>query len=190
MNAPAHLRRTVAYLGGRGSFSEEACQRFLPACELMPLADFEAVATAVCQGSADVGVLPIRNSVAGPIDAVRVLLAHPELRMVGEEDVDIRLHLLASNGTSLGAIREVASHRAALRQCKTFLADHQLAAVEAPSTSEAARQVADAKDPSRAAIASEVAADIYGLTIVARDVQGDRASITRFAIVERRDHYA
>jgi len=190
MNPPQHLRQTVAYLGGRGSFSEEACQIFLPAFEPMPLADFEAVAMAVCQGSADVGMLPIRNSVAGPIDAVRVLLAHPELRTVREEDVDVRLHLLASNGTSLSAIREVASHRAALRQCGPFLAEHRLAAVEASSTAEAARRVADASDPLRAAIASEIAAEIYGLTIVARDVQGERASITRFAIVERRDHYA
>lgn len=190
MNAPSNLRRTVAYLGGRGSFSEEACQRFLPACELMPLADFDAVAMAVCQGSADVGVLPIRNSVAGPIDAVRVLLAHPELRTVSEEDIAVRLHLLASNGTCLSAIREVASHRAALSQCKPFLAKHGFAAVDAPSTAEAARSVADASDPSRAAIASEMAADIYGLTIIARDIQGDGESITRFAIVERRDHYA
>ena len=190
MNAPCHRRRTVAYLGGRGSFSEEACQRFLPACELMPLTDFEAVALAVCQGSADVGVLPIRNSFAGPIDAVRVLLAHPELRTVGEEDVAVRLHLLALDGASLGAIREVASHRAALGQCKPFLAEYRIAAVEAPSTAEAARRVADAKDPSRAAIASEIAADIYGLTIIARDIQSDGESITRFAIVERRDHYA
>jgi len=190
MNAPSHLRPTVAYLGGRGSFSEEACQRFLPAYELMPLPDFEAVAMAVCQGSADVGVLPIRNSVAGPIDAVRVLLAHPELRTVGEEDIDVRLHLLAPHGSNFSAIREVASHRAALRQCKPFLAQHQLRSVEAPSTAAAAQQVADASDPSCAAIGSEIAADIYGLTVVARDIQGDRASITRFAIVERRDHYA
>ena len=91
--------RSVAYLGGRGSFSEEACQRFLPTCELMPMPDFEAVAVAVCQGTADVGVLPIHNSIAGPIDAVRVLLAHPELRTIGEEQIDIRLHLLATTGT-------------------------------------------------------------------------------------------
>jgi len=182
--------RTVAYLGGRGSFSEEACQMFLPACELMPLPDFEAVARAVCQGSADVGVLPIRNSVAGPIDAVRVLLAHPELRTIGEEDLDVRLHLLAPRGAGIDAIRHVASHKAALAQCAVFIATRDLAAVEAPSTAEAARQVADDGNCEQAAIASEAAAELYGLTILERDVQGSAPSITRFAIVERRDHFA
>lgn len=183
-------RQTVAYLGGRGSFSEEACQRFVPQCELMPLSDFEAVARAVCQGSADVGVLPIRNSLIGPIDAVRVLLAHPELRTIAEEQLDVRLHLLADEGTRIGAIRIVASHRAALRQCAAFLATHDFATAEAPSTAEAARQVAAGGDHERAAIASEVAASVYGLKILQRDVQGAAPSITRFAIVERRDQFA
>lgn len=183
-------RRTVAYLGGRGSFSEEACQQFLPACALMPFPDFLSVARAVCQGSADVAVLPIRNSLAGPIDAVLALLGHPELRKVGEEELEVRLHLLAPRGTTIGAIREVASHGAALRQCAAFLTERQITAVEAPSTAEAARQIADGTDPARAAIASEIAAEVYGLTILARDIQGKRASVTRFAIVERRDQFA
>ncbi len=189
MNAP-EARRTVAYLGGRGSFSEEACHRFLPSCTPLPLPDFEAVAEAVCQGSADVAVFPVRNNLAGPIDAVLALLAHPELRKVGEEELEIRLHLLASRGTGIGAIREVVSHGAALKQCATFLAARRLSAVEALSTAEAARQVANGGDPARAAIASEIAAGIYGLTILARDVQGEAVSITRFAIVERRDQFA
>lgn len=186
----SEARRTVAYLGGRGSFSEEACQRFLPTCTLMPLPDFESVAEAVCQGSADVAVLPIRNSLAGQIEPVLILLAHPELRKVGEEELEVRLHLLAPHGTAIDAIREVASHSAALDQCAAFLAAHRIAAVEAPSTAEAARKVADGTDPARAAIASELAADIYGLTILARDIQGESASVTRFAIVERRDQFA
>ena len=190
MSKTATARRTVAYLGGRGSFSEEACQRFLPTCDLMPLPDFEAVAMAVCHGSADVGVLPIQNSIAGPIDAVRVLLAHPELRTIGEEQLDIRLHLLAAEGTSIGAIRTVASHKAALKQCAAFLAMHKFSAVAAPSTAEAARQVAEGDDRSRAAIASEAAADAYGLIILQHDLQGEGANITRFAIVERRDQFA
>lgn len=182
--------RSVAYLGGRGSFSEEACQRFLPTCELMPMPDFEAVAMAVCQGTADVGVLPIHNSIAGPIDAVRVLLAHPELRTIGEEQLDIRLHLVAAAGTKIGTIRIVASHKAALKQCAAFLATHDFATAEASSTAEAARQVAEGDDPTRAAIASAAAAETYGLTILQRNLQGEGKNVTRFAIVERRDQFA
>jgi prephenate dehydratase len=182
--------RIVAYLGGQGSFSEEACQRFLPDCDLMPLADFEAVAIAVCQGSADVAVLPIHNSLAGPIDAVLVLLAHPELRTIGKEQLDIRLHLLARTGTDLAEVRQVASHRAALRQCAAFIATHDLCTVETPSTAEAARQVAQGSDPARAAVASEAAADLYGLSILAHDIHDKTGSITTFSIVERRDQFA
>ena len=187
---PGHAPRTVAYLGGRGSFSEEACQRFLPHCALMPVDDFEAVAMAVCEGSADVGMLPIHNSLVGPIDAVLVLLAHPELRTVGEQELEVRLHLLGGRDTRIGAIREVSSHKAALAQCAAFFQGRKFAAVEAPSTSEAARDVAEANDPTRAALGSDIAAEVYGLTVIQRDVQGDAGSITRFAIVERRDQFA
>ena len=190
MNAKGKTGRIAAYLGGPGSFSEEACKRFLPECELMPLFDFESVAMAVCQGSADVAVLPVHNNLAGPIDAVLALLAHPELRTVGEEHLDVRLHLLARTGTHISAIREVASHRAALDQCAAFIARCDLRRVERSSTAEAARQVAHAADPARAAIASEEAADIYGLAILARDIQDEKGSITRFSIVERRDQFA
>lgn len=182
--------RVVAYLGGRGSFSEEACQRFLPECDLMPMADFEAVALAVCQGSADVAMLPVHNNLVGPIDAVLVLLAHPELRTIGERELKIRLHLLARNGTRMDAIREVSSHRAALDQCAAFVTQHALGTVVTPSTAEAARQVSETTDPARAAIASEAAAELYGLSILARDVQDDAGSLTRFSIVERRDQFA
>lgn len=190
MSASAKAGRVVAYLGGRGSFSEEACQQFLPECELMPLHDFEAVAMAVCQGSADVAVLPVHNNLVGPIDAVLVLLAHPELRTVGEKELQVRLHLLGGNGTQIDAIREVASHRAALDQCADFVARHDFGTVMTPSTAEAARQVAEGGDPARAAIASEMAAALYGLSILARDVQNEAGSITRFSIVERRDQFA
>ena len=190
MSASGKKDRVVAYLGGRGSFSEEACRKFLPECELMPLQDFEAVAMAVCQGSADVAVLPVHNSLVGPIEAVLVLLAHPELQTVGEEELQVRLHLLGQNGTQIGAIREVASHRAALDQCADFVAQHNLGTVVTGSTAEAAREVAEAADPTRAAIASEEAAKLYGLSILTRDVQNKAGSITRFSIVERRNQFA
>lgn len=190
MSVSGMASRVVAYLGGRGSFSEEACQQFLPECELMPLQDFEAVAMAVCQGSADLAILPVHNNLVGPIDAVLVLLAHPELRTVGEHELQVRLHLLGQHGTQIRAIRKVASHRAALDQSAVFIARHNLGTVMTRSTAEAARQVAQATDPAQGAIASEAAAALYGLSILARDVQDEVGSVTRFSIVERRDQFA
>lgn len=182
--------RTIAYLGGNGSFSEEACRRFAPAHDLMPLGDFAAVAKAVCQGSADVALLPVSNSRAGPIAIVHQLLAHPELRVVGHETLAVRLHLLALPGSSLERIATVASHPAALVQCASYLARRGWTATPLASTAEAARQVQLSGDPTRAAIASEPAAAIYGLEVLAHDVQGRDDNVTCFAIVERREHYA
>lgn len=188
MSAPSSP--VVAYLGGSGSFSEEACRRFMPAHDLMPLGDFAAVARAVRQGSADVGVLPISNSLAGPIAAVRTLLAHPELRVIGEQMLDVRLHLLGTPDASLQAIRHVSSHRAALLQCQRFLAERPWSTNATTSTAEAARQVAAAADSAIAAIGSATAARIYGLRVLARDLQDEADNVTRFAIVERRDQFA
>lgn len=182
--------RVVAYLGGAGSFSEEASRRFVPAHELLPLGDFRSVARAVCQGTADVGVLPISNSRVGSIDAVRTLLAHPELKVVGKERLEVRLHLLAPPNASLSSIRDVSSHHAALVQCDAFLAKRSWTRRSAPSTVHAAQEVAAAANPARAAVASEAAAMTHGLEIIAHDLQGEGENVTVFAIVERRDHFA
>lgn len=186
----AATARIVAYLGGHGSFSEEACRRFVPTHALMPLGDFTSVARAVCEGSADVAVLPVSNSRVGPIAAVRHLLAHPELRVIGEEVLGVRLHLLAPPGSKLEGIARVSSHPAALTQCRSFLAERAWALTQTESTAEAARQVAAAGDPARAAIGSDAAAMIYGLDVLARDLQGGAENVTCFAIIERRDQFA
>lgn len=182
--------RVVAYLGGHGSFSEEACRRFMPAHQLMPLGDFASVARAVAQGSADLALLPVSNSRVGPIATVRQLLTHPELRVVGEEVLGVRLHLLGSKGSKITAITRVSSHPAALIQCEPYLVGRSWTATPTASTAEAARQVALSNDPTRAAIASEAAGAIYGLQVLARDLQGEAENITCFAIVERRDQFA
>ncbi|NJC06599.1 prephenate dehydratase [Sphingomonas kaistensis] len=182
--------RIVAYLGGHGSFSEEACRRFVPAHQLMPLRDFASVARAVCQGSADLALLPVSNSRVGPIATVRQLLAHPELRVVGEEVLGVRLHLLGCSGSTVDAVRRVSSHPAALVQCEAYLGERNWTVAPTTSTSEAARQVAASNDPTHAAIASEAAAVLHGLQLLSRDLQGEAENVTRFAIVERRDQFA
>lgn len=182
--------RVVAYLGGHGSFSEEASRRLAPAHELMPLADFAAVGRAVYEGTADVGVLPLSNSHAGSIDAARILLAHPELRVVRQEAIDVRLHLLGTAGATLDTVSQVSSHPAALIQCRRFLEDRPWVTNPAASTACAAQDVAAAGDPAKAAIASHAAALAYGLEVLANDVQGEEENVTLFALVERRDQFA
>jgi prephenate dehydratase len=186
----AATARVVAYLGGRGSFSEEACRRFVPTHNLMPMADFAAVAQAVAQGSADIAVLPVSNTHAGPIAAVHQLLSHPELRVVGEEQLGVRLHLLGLHGADVAGIKRVLSHPAALMQCARYLGEHAWERSVMASTAEAARQVALLGDTTVAAIASSEAAAVHGLALLAEDLQGSGENVTRFAIIERRDQFA
>lgn len=156
----------------------------------MPLDDFESVARAVREGSADCGVLPSANSRVGAIAAVRALLGHPELRVIGEAPLSIRLHLCASAQTTFTQIDMVASHPAALAQCEHFLSRQTWRRVNLGSTAEAARMTAAAADPARACLTSETSASLYGLTILARDVQDEANNHTTFAIIERRDQFA
>ena len=186
----AATARIVAYLGGQGSFSEEACRRFVPAHELMPMADFASVAQAVAQGSADIAVLPVSNTYAGPIVAVHQLLAHPELRVVREQGLGVRLHLVGLPGATVAGIRRVMSHPAALTQCARYLGEREWERSAMVSTAEAARQVTLLNDPTCAAIASSEAAAAHGLKTLAQDLQGEAENVTRFAIVERRDQFA
>lgn len=182
--------RVVAYLGGRGSYSEEACRQFVPTHDLLPMADFASVAQAVCQGSADLALLPVSNTHVGPIAGVHQLLAHPELRVIGEQKLGVRLHLLGLPGAQVDGIRRVLSHAAALTQCARYLGERSWERSVMASTAEAARQVALLGDRTCAAIASSEAARAHGLEVLARDLQGEAENVTRFAIVERRDQFA
>lgn len=186
----APLTGTVAYLGGAGSHSEEACRRVAPACGLMPLGDLAAVVQAVREGSADLAVVPVSNSMAGAIPSVRELLSHPELRIVGEEVVPIRQHLLGVPGARIEDVRTVTSHPAALIQSEPTLSQWPWARTEAASTSAAAMAVAAAADSEWAAIGSEAAAAAHGLVVLAWDLQGETENLTRFAVIERRDTFA
>ncbi len=187
---PARGKGVVACLGGRGSFSEAACLKLLPGHELLPLGDMEAVLRAVREGSADLAVVPVANSHAGSIEEQRRLLTHPELRTIGEEVMEVRQHLLGQPGASVANITRVSSHPAAFAQCEAYLAGQPWVRTEAASTALAAAQVAGTGDPAWAAIGSEVAAEIHGLAILERDLQGEALNETRFVVVERRDSYA
>lgn len=188
--ATASPRGTVAYLGGHGSFSEEACLRHVPGHDLLPLSDFASVLRAVREGTADLAVVPVENSLAGEISAVTELLGHPELRVVGEEKLEVRLHLLAPAGATIETVRKVSSHPAALTQCGAWLDGRTWEREALASTAEAAARVAAAADRGWAAIGSEVAGALNGLELLARDIHGGAENVTRFAIVERRREFA
>jgi prephenate dehydratase len=127
-------------------------------------------------------MLPLRNSRAGPVEEVAQLLAARPLRVIAEYDLPVRMHLLGVAGADLAGIRTVTSHPMALRQCADALAALAVTTQAAPNTAVAARALAD---PACAVLASEAAAQAYGLIILRRDVHDDPDNVTRFARVVR-----
>jgi prephenate dehydratase len=178
------VRPIVAYQGVPGAFGEEACRRFLPDHEPVPLPSFAAVAEAVLAGEAELGMLPRVNSTAGPVPGMEDLLRRDGLAIRASHSLPVRLHLMARPGTALEAVTTAVSHPVALGQCVEFLAKTGLAAEQADNTAMAAQALAG---PGMAAIASEAAASAYGLTILIRDVHDRPDNATTFCVVERSD---
>ena len=172
----------IAYAGAEGAFAHEACLEFAP--ELRPLAveSFGAVVAAVEGGEAEAGMLPLRNSRAGEVDEVRVLLENSALRISRECPLPVRMHLLGIEGATISELRAVTSHPVALRQCAASLDRLGLDTRAAANTAVAAREL---RDGDVAVLASEAAARAYGLTIIKHDMQDDPNNVTVFGIVER-----
>lgn len=172
----------IAFQGEIGAFSEEAARILFPEHEPRPYPSFEAVFDAVHHGQADRGVVPIENSLHGSVHSNYDLLEEHELRITAEVSLRIRHSLLALPDVRLNQIRKVKSHPQALGQCRHFLRE-QLPDVEivpAYDTAGAARDVADAADPSVAAIASSRAGGEYGLATIAEGIESNHQNYTRF----------
>jgi prephenate dehydratase len=176
---------TVAYPGRDGAHSAAACDRLFPdGAELVPLPSFSAVAEAAQTGAVAHGVLPIESSLSGPVAETHDLLYASSLCINGETILPIRHCLVGPADVTLSEVRVVHSHPAALDQCRRLLAAMPWAtAVAAATTADAANAVAAKDDPSEAAIASERAAKLHGLTVIAGDVGDHPDAYTRFVAV-------
>jgi prephenate dehydratase len=177
----------IAFQGEPGANSHIACADVYPGHEPLPCATFEDALAAVSSGEADLGMIPIENSIAGRVADIHHLLPHANLHIVGEYFLPIHFQLMAVKGASLAGVKTVESHVHAIGQCRRFIREHRLKAVVAVDTAGAARQVAEAGDKSRAALAPKLAADIYGLDILAENVEDEAHNTTRFVILSRED---
>ena len=176
---------TVAYQGIPGSFSEQTVhETFGDACAAEPCTTFENVMLALQSKKAAYGVLPIENSSTGAITEVYDLLRKYGNYIVGEHKVKVSQNLLGVSGASVEDIREVYSHQEGLNQSREYLAAHpQWAQIPYQNTAISAKYVADSKDPSKAAIASLRASELYGLQVLQRDTNFNKNNFTRFIIV-------
>ena len=175
---------TVAYPGREGAYSAAACDRLFPAARLIPLPTFSDVVDAVAAGRVRFGVLPIESSLVGPVAETHDLLFDSPLSIVAEAILPIHHCLVGPGEIELPEVREVHSHPVALDQCRKLLASLPGApATAAPTTGGAAADVARIGDPAVVAIASERAARIHGLTILADNVGDHPEAYTRFVSV-------
>ena len=178
----------IAFQGEPGANSHIACQEALPEMRAVACATFEDALTAVSDGSADFGMIPIENSVAGRVADIHHLLPESGLFIVGEHFHRVRHCLLAVKGARLQDLKEVHSHTQALGQCRATLRALGLEAVPAADTAGAARRAAELKDKSRGAIATRLAAEIYGLEVLKSDVEDEDHNTTRFLVLARERH--
>jgi prephenate dehydratase len=173
---------TVAYPGREGAHSAVACDRLFPAARMVPVPTFSDVAEAVATGRTTFGVLPIESSLVGPVNETHDLLWDSPLCIVAEAILPIRHCIVGPEPVALEEIREVRSHAVALDQCRKLLASMPWAtATAAGTTGDAAAAVAALDDRTVVAIASERAARLNGLTVIAANVGDHPEAYTRFA---------
>ncbi|KAI4322219.1 hypothetical protein L6164_021931 [Bauhinia variegata] len=178
-------RLRVAYQGVSGAYSESAAQKAYPNCEAVPCEQFDTAFEAVERWLVDRAVLPIENSLGGSIHRNYDLLLQHSLHIVGEVKYAVRHCLLANHGVKIEDLKRVLSHPQALAQCENTLTRLGLVREAVDDTAGAAKHVALHKLEDAGAVASSGAAEIYGLNILAQDIQDDSDNITRFLMLAR-----
>ncbi|MFY9240930.1 MAG: prephenate dehydratase [Roseovarius sp.] len=180
------MTKSIAFQGEPGAYSQQACLKTYP--DLTPLAckTFEDAIEAVRSGQAELAMLPVENSTFGRVSDVYHLLPESGLHIVNEAFVRVSIALMALPGVALEDIKQAMSHPMLLGQCRAFLAKHGIERVTGADTAGSARLVAELAGPSTAALAADLAAEIYGLNILAREIEDEGNNTTRFLVMARK----
>jgi prephenate dehydratase len=182
--------KKIVFQGEPGANSHIACADVYPDYEAVPAATFEDCFQAMARGEVDLAMIPIENSLAGRVADIHHLLPDSGLHIIGEYFLPIRFQLMALNGATLQSIKTVESHVHALGQCRRIMREHGYRAVVAGDTAGAARIISESDDLTRAALAPRFAAEIYGLNILAENVEDAAHNTTRFVILSREPEHA
>jgi prephenate dehydratase len=175
---------TVAYQGHAGAFSDVAARELVPGAESRGYPSFDAAAEALARGDVDYAVLPVENAIAGPVPRnYELLWEHPVLRIRGETMLPIELCLIGTSGATVDRVQEVRSHPVALEQVHRLIAARGWRRSTASDTAGAVREIVALGDDTVAAVGPALAAEIYGGTILAREVQDETQNYTRFFLL-------
>src|SRR5580693_7454737 len=182
--------KKISFQGEPGANSHIACNEAYSGYEPLPCPTFEDAFAAVRTGRAALAMIPIDNSVAGRVADIHHLMPESRLHIVSEWFLPVQHQLMASKGATLRTIKTVESHVHALGQCRNIIRSLGIKAVVAADTAGAAREVAEAGDVTRAALATKLAAKIYGLKILQKDVADAKHNTTRFVVLAREPKWA
>jgi prephenate dehydratase len=175
----------IAFQGELGAYSHQACVQARPDMEPLPCTTFDDVVERTRNGEADLGMLAVENSTYGRVADVHSLLPRAGLHIVDEAFVRVHVNLLGVRGANVSDVTEAHGHVVILPQCAGFLRKHAIRGCVSSDNARAAREVAEAGDPTRAALASELAAEIYGLDVLARHIEDQANNTTRFLVMAR-----
>ena len=175
----------IAFQGELGANSDEACRTHFPDHEPLPCATFEDAFEAVKSGAADLGMIPVENSIAGRVADVHHLLPSSGLYIVGERFKPIRFQLMANPGVKLEDVKVASSMPIALAQCRRTLKRLGVKLASTSDTAGAAKELGEHPDPHRAAVSPRLAAEIYGLNILLEDIEDEHNNTTRFIVMAR-----
>jgi prephenate dehydratase len=183
-------KKTIVFQGEPGANSHIACREAYPDYESKPCATFEDCFAAVSAGEAELAMIPIENSVAGRVADIHHLMPTSGLNIIAEYFLPISHQLLGIKGAKLSDLKTVQSHVMALGQCRNMIKKLGLKPIIGADTAGAARHVTEAGNKSEAAIASKLAAEIYGLDVLSADIEDEAHNTTRFIVLSREPKWA
>ena len=177
------MTRRIAFQGELGAYSHEACVQARPGYDVVPCRTFEEVIETVRTGKADEAMLPVENSTYGRVADMHRLLPESGLHIIDEAFVRVRIALMSLPGTSLDQIEYIRAHLVLIPQAAGFLKSRGIKAYAAADSAGAARELAESRAPGQGVLASELAAQTYGLDVLARDIEDNHHNTTRFLVM-------
>jgi len=173
----------IAFQGELGAYGHEACRKAVPDMEPLPCRTFEDTIEAVTSGRAAKAMVPVENTTYGRVADIHRLLPQSGLHIVGEAFVRVRISLMAMPGQNLADIKHVRAHLVLLPQARKFLDTQSITSEAAADSAGAAAEIAANKTMGIGALASEIAAEIHGLNVLARDIEDHGHNTTRFLVM-------
>lgn len=176
------MTKTISFQGEPGAYSHQACKEVFPDAKALPCHSFEGAIAAVKDGRAGYAMLPVENSTYGRVADIHSLLPESGLHIIGEHFVRVHANLLGLKGSKVADIKTAQSHPVLLGQCRNFLNKHNITPQAVADTAGSARMVAEQANPEIGGLASELAAEIYGLDVLAQHIEDNTHNTTRFLV--------